>query len=310
MNQIVKQKLIYLLKAFIGAALVTWILLQIDRQKFIEYFIQLNFGVVLLVSLLSILSLSIQFSRWKYLLLKNSNDLNNRELLPSFFAGFSFRLMLPGGHAEISKIFLLSGKKRGKALAFGMEKFFQTFLKLFLILAVLPLSFPKYKIYCIVLLLALIIACIYIPRIPFIKDIQEKNVNNYVLFANTTFFSLAIFVLMAIQYYILLNQIYSISLLATLHTVIYLWGAGIIPISISGLGIREGLAVYFLKLYGITPAHAVATSLFLFTINTISPALIGIYFIYKKKSYFHDLKSSIRSSRDLIRNLRNGKQFK
>jgi len=143
-----------------------------------------------------------------------------------------------------------------------------------------------------------------------IKGIQEKQVNNYLLFANTTFFSLAIFVIMTIQYFILLNKIHTISILATLHTVIYLWGAGIIPISISGLGIREGLAVYFLKLYGITPAHAVATSLFLFTLNTILPALIGTYFIYKKKSYFNELKSSIRSSRELIKNLRNGKQFK
>jgi len=211
MNQIVKQKLIYLLKAFIGAALVTWILLQIDRQKFLEYFTHLDFTVVLLICLLSVLSLSIQFNRWKYLLLRNSNDLNFKELLPSFFAGFSFRLMLPGGHAEISKIFLLSGKKRGKALAFGMEKFFQTFIKLFLILAVLPISFPQYTIYCIAVLVILITIFIYTPRISLIKEIQQKQVNNYLLFANTTFFSLAIFVIMAIQYFILLNQIHTIS---------------------------------------------------------------------------------------------------
>jgi hypothetical protein len=89
--------------------------------------------------------------------------------------------------------------------------------------------------------------------------------------------------------------------------VIYLWGAGVIPISISGLGIREGLAVYFLRMYGIAAAYAVATSLFLFALNTIIPALIGIYFIYRKRTYLKDIGDSVRSTRELIHNLRNGK---
>jgi uncharacterized membrane protein YbhN (UPF0104 family) len=307
MKQIVKQKLVYLLKFCIGTALVIWILFQIDQKQFLDYFLTLDVAVLFIIIFLSIVSLTIQFNRWKYLVLNNSANFDFKDLLPSFFAGFAFRLMVPGGHAEISKIFLLSGKKRGKAVAFGMEKFFQTFIKIFLILAVLPLSFPQYTPYCLLALVLLVIGYFFIPRIPLIKDLQEKEVNNYRIFAYTTLFSLAIFTVMALQYYVLLNQISTISLPATLHTVIYLWGAGIIPISISGLGVREGLAVYFLRLYGISAAHAVATSLFLFTLNTVIPAIIGTYFINKRKSYFADFKSSVKSTREIIQNLRNGK---
>jgi hypothetical protein len=92
-----------------------------------------------------------------------------------------------------------------------------------------------------------------------------------------------------------------------MHTVVYLWGSGIIPISISGLGVREGLAVYFLKIYGISPAHAVATSLFLFTINTVTPAMIGVYHIYKKRSFLKDMKDTVKSTRSFWQELKNSK---
>ena len=110
---------------------------------------------------------------------------------------------------------------------------------------------------------------------------------------------------MAIQYFILLNLINTISFIESMHTVIYLWGSGIVPISISGLGVREGLAVYFLKWYGINPAHAVATSLFLFFLNTIIPALIGVFFIYKKRQHLKDMKDTVKSTRSLWKELRN-----
>ena len=112
---------------------------------------------------------------------------------------------------------------------------------------------------------------------------------------------------MAIQYFILLNLNNSIKFIETMHTVIYLWGSGIVPISISGLGVREGLAVYFLKWYGINPAHAVATSLFLFFLNTIIPALIGIYFIYQKRQHLKDMKDTVKSTRSLWNELKNNK---
>jgi len=307
MTQLVKRQLLYLLKFCVGATLVVWILMQVDREKFVQYFLKLNFFTIALIFILTVISLFIQLQRWKYLVKSNSINVNSTDLIPSFFAGFAFRLMVPGGHAEISKIFLLSGKKKGKVLAFGMEKFFQTYIKIFLILMMLPITFPQYKIYCILAIIVLILVYLFFPRLPILKNLQERKVQNHLLFTNVLIISLAIFSIMAVQYYILLNQVNSISLLDTFHTVIYLWGAGIIPISISGLGIREGLAVYFLKIYGIPAAYAVATSLFLFTLNTIFPALVGIYYIYMKRNYLKEMKDSVRSTRELIHNLRNHK---
>ena len=113
--------------------------------------------------------------------------------------------------------------------------------------------------------------------------------------------------IMAGQYYLLLNKVNDISFLNTVHTVIYLWAAGVIPISISGLGVREGLAVYFFSTHGIPNAYAIATSLFLFVVNQIIPALAGIYYIHQKRAYFKEVKRSFHSTLEMYRSFRNGK---
>jgi hypothetical protein len=300
--------MIYVVQIGIGLALVVWILLQIDRQQFVEYFKNLSFGSLIIILLLSAIGLYVQFKRWKYLVERYSVHFNFSDLLPSFFAGYTFRLLIPGGHAEFSKIFLLPGKKRGKVLAFGMEKFAQALIKILALLIVLPLTFPDYKVYSLFMIVLLIIGYFLFPRIPILKNLQEKDVNYHRVIGMNILFAFWIFIIMGLQYYLLLNQVDMISLSATYHTSVYLWSAGMVPISVSGLGVREGLAVYFFKFYGISAAHAVATSLFLFTINTIAPALIGAFYIYKNRSYFGEMKNSLKSTREIIASIRSNKK--
>ena len=304
----IKQIAIYIIQICIGLSLVIWILLQVDRQQFIEYYKELSFFALALTLVLSVISLYIQFIRWKYLVEKYSLHYNLADLIPSFFAGYAFRLLIPGGHAEFSKVFLLPGKKRGKVLAFGMEKFAQALIKIFAILLVLPLTFPDYKIYSIFLLLLLVIGYFLFPRIPLIKNLHEKDVNYHHVIGMNLFFGVGVFAIMGLQYFVLLNQVESISFLATYHTTVYLWSAGMVPISVSGLGVREGLAVYFFNFYGVSAAHAVATSLFLFTMNTIIPGLVGVYYIYKNRAYFGEIKESVKSTREIIASIRANKK--
>jgi len=305
MKQTIKNKLVYLLKFSIGVALIIWILSKVDQDKLVDYFLSVDILSWLLILFFSTIAVTIQFLRWRYLVTTNSASFKSKDIIPSFFAGYAFRLMIPGGHAEISKIFLLPGKKRGKAVAVGMEKFFQTYIKLILVLGALTFSFPEYNLIFYPSILVLLLLLIFLPKLKWLRMLQEKEVNNLLVFGNTLIYSIFIYFIMVIQYFILLNLVNSISISETMHTVIYLWGSGIVPISISGLGVREGLAVYFLKWYGINPAHAVATSLFLFFLNTIIPALIGVFFIYKKRQHLKDMKDTVKSTRSLWKELKN-----
>jgi hypothetical protein len=231
-----------------------------------------------------------------------SDNYNSTDLIPSFFAGFTFRLLIPGGHAELSKVLLLPGQKRGKVIAFGMERIFQTIIKILLAVWLLTIHFPQYVLVYIAVSLLVIGGYFVIPRFSLIKNLHEKPVHYHAVFLWSIIFSAGVYLVMFTQYYLLLNDAFSISVWATAYTVVYIWSAGVIPISISGLGVREGLAVYFFSLYSVPAAYAVATSLFLFALNAILPALIGVVYIYKKRAHLKDVRHSIESTRDLWRN--------
>jgi len=298
-----RQKIGYLIKLLIGVLLVIWILSQVDQKKFIDYFQHLGVKEFIYVCILGLFSLCIQYIRWKFLVNSYGSEIEPKDLFPSFLAGFTLRLMIPGGHAEWSKAFLMSGRKKGKIVAVGMEKILPAIYKLIMIGLVLPISFPQYKFLGIGLVVGTILIYFISLRLKIIQNLLEKKVSTHYLFFITSLQSTGIFLLSTAQYYILLNQDYVFSFLNSMHANVYLWAAGIFPVSISGLGIREGLAIYFFRMGGVSSADAVATSLYLFTLNTVLPALIGIYYLYNKKQNLKTLKDTYRSSKEFLSNL-------
>jgi len=298
-----KQKIIYLVKLLVGVLLVIWILNQIDQKQFIEYFRHIGLREFIYISVLGLAGLFLQYERWKYLVRNNSGEYEHRDLFPSFLAGFTLRLMIPGGHAEWSKAFLMSGRKRGKIIAVGMEKILPAFFKIIMLGLVIPFSFPQYKVLGIAVVVLTVLVYFLMLRLNLLRSLLEKPISTHRLFIVTSLQSGGIFLLSAAQYYVLLNQDYSLSFLNSMHATVYLWAAGVFPFSLSGLGIREGLAVYFFSLSGVSSADAVATSLFLFALNSVVPALFGIYYLYKNRQNLKTLGQTFQSSKDLLNSL-------
>jgi uncharacterized membrane protein YbhN (UPF0104 family) len=298
MKEFIKKRLSFLFKYIIGFILLIWILLRVDRAQMIEAISSIHLLVLVSLLALAIVNLAVQFLRWKYLVESHSDNYDKKDLLPSFFAGFALRLLIPGGHAEITKIFLLPGKKRGKVVAFGIEKYFQTYIKLILVLVTIPLVFPEYRLALWIAAIIVMASYFFLPMIfrhSLMKKLQEKTVNYHKIFIFTLLYSMAIFCLLIYQYYVLLNDFYTINFIDTSISVIFIWGSGLLPISVSGLGVRENLAAFFLAKYGVPPYAAVGASLFIFFINAIIPALIGLYFIIKRRHDLRDAEGTIKS---------------
>jgi len=292
LKQIIKDKFLFALKYGIGLVLLGWILLRVDRESLVETLLSLGFYDLFIIVIISFLNLAIQINLWRVLISSHSHHYHLRDLLPSFFAGFAFRLMIPGGHAEITKIFLLRGRKRGKAIAFGVEKSFQTVFKIILISLAVPLVFPEYKLalwsFAFVVIIGIFLLPIALKKEWFTKH-QEKDVSYYKIFAISFLHSVPMFLIIALQYYYLLSLSFEIKYFQTFIVTIFILGAGLVPISVSGLGVRENLAVFFLGQFDIPGYSAVAISLLVFFINAIIPAIIGVFVIVKRK---HDLKDA------------------
>jgi len=293
-----KQTALFLLKYAIGLSLLIWIVRKVNPQKVADILFHLPPLTLLQVELLSLCGLAVQFYLWRYLIRRHSDHHTLRDLVASFFAGFALRLMIPGGHAEISKVFLLPGRKRGKIIAFGAEKFFQTLFKIIFISLALLFIFPQKRLLLGAVGAAGILVYLFLPKILHgtkMKDFQEKEVSYYPVFLVSLMLTIPMLLIIALQYYLLLQSVGTISLFRSLLVATFIWGAGLIPISISGLGVRENLAVYFLGLYGISGSAAVGVSLLVFVINVILPALAGLVILFLRRKELGGAGSEIKA---------------
>jgi len=306
MKSVVQKWLAFILKYCVGLFLLGWILSRIDVNEMLRAIAQLSYPAIFASVSFAALNILVQFYRWKFLLEKQSANFENKDILPSFFAGLTLRLIVPGGHAEISKIFFLPGKKGGKLMAFGIEKIFQTYFKLIMVLIALPLVFTEYRSTFWSLAGIGIAAFFVVPAFgshSVLQRFHEKEVNYAKLLRGTFWFTLISFLFLDLQFYVLLEEVYPIGFWPTLLVVIFILGAGLVPISVSGLGVRENLAAFFLARYAVPGFAAVGISLFTFFFNTILPALIGIYFIYKRRHALHEAQHAIGNATKSIYSL-------
>ena len=110
-----------ILRIIIFVGLVIWLLSFINLRDFLRVFQDMSSNELFLIVGLSQVGLALQYLRWKFLVSGNSTQFNKNDLIFSFFSGFAFRLIVPGGHGEVGKIFMLTGRKRGKMCAYGMD---------------------------------------------------------------------------------------------------------------------------------------------------------------------------------------------
>ncbi len=299
MRATIKEYLVFALKYLVGFILLGWILWRIDRREMLNTLLSFKPETLLLISLLAFANLSTQFLRWKYLIERHSSHFRYKDLLPSFFAGFAFRLMVPGGHAEITKVFLLPGQKRGKVVAFSIEKFFQTYIKFIFVLLAFPVFYPEYRWPLWSLAAVGIIAYFFLPALwglKFMERFREKELRYQRIFFHTLLYSLAIYICLIFQYYFLLNEVATISVWNTVLTVTMIWGSALLPISVSGLGVRENTAVFFLAMFNISASAATGIALLLFFINIVLPALAGAIFIFRRRKELKEAGGVIKAA--------------
>ena len=88
-------------------------------------------------------------------------------------------------------------------------------------------------------------------------------------------FACACFGLMSLQFYLLLSSLQPVGWQVGLTLPIILVVSSL-PISIMGLGLREGTAALLLSRYGVPMESAIAVAFSLFVINALLPGLVGL----------------------------------
>ncbi len=274
-----RKRIGFALKLLLTALMLWFVFRRLDPATIRDSVASLPLPLMLGIILISALRHYIQYLNWFCALKMNLGvKFKRKEVMASYLIAQPLRFAIPGGSASFAKIFYLENSSVfASFIATSTERLFLTWA---------TWSFASIAYLCLftthVLLfrLGLVVLLVFIPlwaafimsSVPKTKKylpgyLSQAPKMMLLQIANTLF--------MYLQYFLLLNRFVKIDAIETWLSMSLTNISNSIPITISGLGLREGFAMHFLADYGFNAEQAVAVTLSLFVFHDVIIALVG-----------------------------------
>lgn len=310
-----KKLLLFLFKLLFSVILLLYIFSSLNFNDVLSAAANANYYLLTLAFLLGFLNLFLQYWKWKTVCNFLLDEKSKRKILFSLFYGFSAGIFTPGRIGEyFGRKIVFKNKSLIKITA---ASFIDKLFPLLIVILFGLISCMEYLNYFDILsykitiffLIILFFILFFSKRFFSVKKITHFVMNrdgrvsakikqiilnlnfleklNKKLILKLVIISFLFYMCFIIQFAILFSAFSeSFSFLK------YLWIASLImfvktfvpQISIGEFGIREGTAIYFLMQIGGYASTAFSASIFLFLINLLFPAVIGLSFLYKKNN--------------------------
>ena len=287
--EINKKNIRWILQIVASIIILYFILRKIHFADIVKNFSLIPPSLVIYLVFLMIVKLVFQIFNWYHFLKLNKKyQVNIVEVIKTMFIGNALKFALPGGYATFGKVFFLNNEKKDSFLSVVFEKFILTWVNLFSMLIGLYYYFDKFSRVYGLLILGIFFSIPFL--VPFLKKLtsKKKHLSYFDQYQNKISITIVLQIIQKLitiyQYYLLLNIFGKISFLKNMMASFIVLGSNIIPITISGLGLRESFAMNIYPKYGISAEMAVSVSLIIFFINNVIAALPGLFFMIKKQS--------------------------
>jgi len=271
--------LMFLMKVAVSVVILVLIFRRVEISSVLDAMLGTPVGIIALVLGLGGVKHLLHYQNWRYVLEFNPTYVpRGNEALVSYLIGSALRFLIPGGHATYGKMFYLSNVSvKGSVMSVTFEKMYQTWTIWILAglaaltgLSILPLwLIALFCLLCAIFPLAVYYGLGLSARTAPIKPAYARRVPLIITWQ--TLSSGIAFV----QYWLLLNRFHPISFPQTGRIFALVQFAHTIPISISGLGLRESFAIFLMQDSVFAAKIAVSVTLSVFVINEILPGLIG-----------------------------------
>ena len=308
-----KTALIISAKIIIASGLLIYLINSVEYDQIILAITDSNLLLISLAMILGVVNIYLQYSKWRITCNEVLGEKDNSKVFRSLFYGFSAGIITP---LRIGEYFGRGIEFRNKSLvqvtvATLVDKFFPL-LVVASIGSVSSLLFIYYyhnvSIYIVLSLFVLIFSFFYLlimllvsnrfwnsllfsrlnssERVrPFLDKLRVFENLDKKYFFKMILISFLFYSCFLIQYALLVMAFSN-----HYDFINYLWAANLImftktiipPISFGELGIREGASVYFLTQMGETASVGFNSSILLFIINLLIPALIGVGMFLRK----------------------------
>ena len=246
-----------------------------------------DWSVLLIAATLTLPFVLLKTLKWHHLLKNNQSETTCTLALRSFLIGMGAALLTPGRVGELARAVCFP-KRHLEVFTLGVvDKFIDMSTLLGVFLLSLALLSPLmglvglFGLGCLWLLaytgVSLTKSAKWISQRPWLVErIRLLRQLPRRLIALNACFACICFGLMSLQFYLLLSSLEPVDWQVGFTLPIILVITGSLPISIMGLGLREGTAALILSRYGVPMESAVAAAFSLFVVNALLPGLVGV----------------------------------
>jgi uncharacterized membrane protein YbhN (UPF0104 family) len=308
-----KNTIIIAAKILISAGILYYLISAVEYNQIISALNEANVTIIGVVILLGVVNIFLQYSKWRLTCAEVLEVKDKFKIFRSLFYGFSAGIITP---LRIGEYFGRGIEFRDKSMvqvtvATLADKFFPILMvaslgsvssllfmyfyyevSIYIVLSLFILIFTFFYVLIILLLSNRFWNSILFSKLnssvklkPFLEKLRIFENLNRTYFFKMLVISFLFYSCFLIQYALLASAFSNHFDFGN-----YLWAANLImfaktiipPISFGELGIREGASVYFLTKMGETASVGFNASIFLFIINLLIPALIGVGMFLRK----------------------------
>ncbi|MFI5174162.1 MAG: lysylphosphatidylglycerol synthase transmembrane domain-containing protein [Terriglobia bacterium] len=291
------------LKIFISAVLLAFLLWKIHPRQIFQTLQAANFDGLIIAVGLGFVMLSLRWWKWHILVKGGLRICTPKQSLVSLLGGMAFALVTPARVGELSRALFFGN---GTKTQVGALTFLDRLVDLFVVLLFASVGAtsrvsPAFRIVLALTMgvmglivvrfesfLGLLRRCFKKgwlgTRLSTVEQV-ERNLSrgaiaqNFLLSCCMTFVDL-------VTFYVLLRCFVAVPFSVILFVFPLVLLTNVAPITLSGLGVREGTAIALLALFGISSAAAFNATFLSYLLNSVMPAMIGAAYAKNMKLSF------------------------
>lgn len=295
-----KSKLPTILKIIISGILLYVIFLKIDFGQLILSFRKGDIARLLIGVALGCGFNLVKFMKWHYLINAGEHNHSFVDGIKSYMIGNSLGMVTPLRAGDLGRALYFGREERARIMGLTvMDRFTELVVVLLLSIAGSFMLFDRGAGLVVLTVAVTGVVMLYsagllngifrgivangrignkLIRLTDILRVLDKKTISVILM-----FSIIAFLLCIIEFYFLISAFEVISLPAVFMVAPLITLSSILPVSLMGLGVREGISIVLLENFGISAPAAVSAAFLLFVINNASISAIGIIFLTKVK---------------------------
>lgn len=304
------RKYLFALKILLTLIFLGFVLLQVDVHRIGSAFQSLRVSFFLIALLLLPVNLIVQLIRWRFILKAAAIDATPQHIFTSLLAGLSFSLVTPGRVGEVGRSLYIHSSTTMKTVGLVILEKAYAFIAILIAVGISIILWNKIIIgvFCIVgvLLLAFHLNIIrsILSRLSFLLPFGVKITELWSAWnhfgrrqiLSLLLISLLFFSIVFLQFYVLVSSFEAVQLKPALIAIPLTLAVNSLPITVAGLGVREGAAVFFFSHFGVAETAALNGAFLLFVIDILVPGLFGLLLLPKMRLTFERSSEEIPPS--------------